>query len=242
MEETKLSGQFATTHWSVVLSAGQNASAQHVEALEKLCRAYWQPIFVFARRKGWSEADAKDLTQQFFARLLARNDFAGVNPGKGKFRTFLLTAFTHFLSNEYDRQKALKRGGDLTFISLDGCASDSSWGVAAPAEESPATAFDVQWAGRILATAFQNLKREMATNGKPKQFEVLKLFLTADGNQESYAAAAASLRTNVASVPMQVSRLRRRFRELVRNEVAQTVSSPVELNEEMRHLFQILNR
>jgi RNA polymerase sigma-70 factor (ECF subfamily) len=242
MEGPKLSGQFATTHWSVVLSAGQNASAQQVEALEKLCQAYWQPIFVFARHKGWSEADAKDLTQQFFARLLARNDFAGVNPVKGKFRTFLLTAFTHFLSNEYDRQMALKRGGNLTFIALTECAADSSWGLAAPAEEPPATAFDVQWAGKILATAVQNLKREMAADGKAKQFEVLKSFLTADGNQGSYAGAAASLRTNVTSVPMQVSRLRRRFRELVRNEVAQTVSSPVELNEEMRHLFQILNR
>lgn len=237
----KPAGQFSTTRWSVVLLAGQTTSPERAAALEKLCRTYWQPIFLFARRKGRGEEDAKDLTQQFFARLLERNDFSGLDPARGKFRTFLLTAFTHFLANEYDRASALKRGGGQKIFSLDEFSPDELGDVAAGAKFSPAILFDLRWAKTILQAAVQQLKQEMAGAGKQMQFDVLKSCLTADAPGD-YAAAAQKLTVEASSVPVLVHRLRQRYRELVRAEVAQTVTSPVELDEEMRHLFEVLNQ
>jgi RNA polymerase sigma-70 factor (ECF subfamily) len=216
----------------VVLLAGQEASPERAAALEKLCRAYWLPICAFARRKGWNEEDAKDLTQQFFVLLLQRNDFSGLDAGKGKFRTFLLAAFTHFMANEYDRANALKRGGGQTFISLDQFPSEQLDGISLADEVSPARIYDLQWARTLLATALRQMKEEMLEAGRAAQFEVLKPFLTTN--------AAAGV--EVSSVLVLVHRLRQRYRELVRAEVAQTVSSPTELEEEMRHLFAVLNQ
>ena len=238
-EVSKTDGQFSTTRWSVVLLAGQLVSPESAAALEKLCRAYWQPVCLFARRKGWSEEDAKDLTQHFFARLIERNDFKGLDPGKGKFRTFLLTAFTHFLANEHDRVNTLKRGGGRTIISLDGFPSDE---IAPATEFSPAMVFDLRWAKTILQTAFEQLKLELSTAGKSAQFDELKQFLTVQAGAGDYTAPAAKLGVEVASVPVLVHRLRQRYRDLVRAEVAQTVTCPTELEEEMRHLFAVLNQ
>ena len=233
----RTASQFATTHWSVVLLAGQETSAERTAALEKLCRAYWQPVCVFARRKGWLEEDAKDLTQQFFADLLARNDFHGLDPAKGKFRTFLLTAFTHFLANEHDRAHALKRGGGK-IISLEEALPDEI-----PSSDcAPATQYDLRWARTILEMAFRLLKEEMTAMNREEQFESLKQFLTANGGADDYAAAAEKLGVKTASVPVLVHRLRQRYRELARNEVLQTVSSPTELAEEMHHLFAVLSQ
>jgi DNA-directed RNA polymerase specialized sigma24 family protein len=233
----KPAGQFATTRWSVVLLAGQEVSPQSAAALEKLCHAYWQPIYLFARRKGWREEDAKDLTQQFFARLLERNDFTGLDPKRGKFRTFLLAAFSHFLANEYDRVNALKRGGGK-IISLDQVPTGE---ISATTELSPATIYDLRWAKTILQTALQQLKTEMSATGKETQFTELKSFLTANAAAGDYAPIARKLDVEVSSMPVLVHRLRQRYRELVRAEVSQTVSSPTELEEEMRHLFAVLN-
>ena len=230
---TKSAGQFATTRWSVVLLAGQEVSPQSAAALEKLCHVYWQPIYLFARRRGWPEEDAKDLTQQFFARLLERNDFTGLDPKKGKFRTFLLAAFTHFLSNEYDRANALKRGGGKT-ISLHEVPTGD---ICHEAELSPATIYDLGWAKTILQTALHELKAEMSAAGKSAQFTELKSFLTSNAAAGDYALVAPRLGVEASSVPVLVHRLRQRYRELVRAEVSQTVTSPTELEEEMRHLF-----
>ncbi len=235
-------GQFSTTRWSVVLLAGQEVSPESATALEKLCRAYWLPICVFARRKGWSEEDAKDLTQQFFARLLERKDFQGLDPARGKFRTFLLAAFTHFLANEYDRANALKRGGGRAIISLDQFPLEE-WGGILPAEEfSPGKLYDLRWAKTILETAFGQLKEEMYQANKQAQYDELKRFLTVNAAAGDYAIVAEKLGVAASSLPMLVHRLRQRYRKLVREEVAQTVSSPVELEEEMRHLFAVLNQ
>lgn len=242
LEDSKPAGQFATTHWSVVLLAGQTRSPQSAAALEKLCRVYWPPIFFFARRKGWSEEDAKDLTQQFFARLLERNDFNGVDPGKGKFRTFLLAAFTHFLANEYDRLAAQKRGGGRQIVSLDEFPPDELPQLDPNGSAAPGQLFDRHWAETILQSALGALKQEMTAAGKQAQFDSLKAYLTAGAEEGGYASAAQTLGVSAASVPVFVHRLRQRYRELVREEVAQTVSSPVELEEEMRHLFEVLNR
>lgn len=232
----KPAARFSTTHWSVVLLAGEESS-ESAAALEKLCRGYWQPVCAFARRRGWGEEDAKDLTQQFFVRLLERNDFQGLDPKRGKFRTFLLAAFTHFLANEYDRSRALKRGGGKV-ISLEELTPDE---LPAAAELSPTAVYDLRWARTVLHAALRRVEEEMVAAGRQGQFNELKRFLTANANPGEYAATAGKLGVDAASVPMLVHRLRQKYHEFVRDEVAQTVSSPIELEEEMRHLFDVLN-
>src|SRR5438046_1553416 len=185
--------QFNTTHWSVVLLAGKAQSPLSSAALEKLCRTYWHPLYAFARRKGCAEEDAKDLTQQFFARLLERNDFASVDPHKGKFRTFLLTSFTHFLCNENDRARAAKRGGGQTMFSLDAMRSDQLEDFAAHAELAPDRVFDLRWAMTVMEQALARLRNELAAAGKGEQFEHLKKFLTEDPGDGEYASVAQRL-------------------------------------------------
>jgi DNA-directed RNA polymerase specialized sigma24 family protein len=235
------SGRFNTTHWSVVLSAGKVHSPQTAEALEKLCRAYWQPLYFFARRKGRNDADAKDSTQQFFSTLLQRNDFVGLDPGQGRFRTFLLVSFTNFLANEYNRANALKRGGGQTVISLDALSEDQIGQYESSPHALPGPAFDRHWAASVLSEALARLKSECATNQKSHQFDLLKPYLTAEGGASDYAGMAEKLAVAPSSVPVLVHRFRQRYRELVREEVAQTLSSPTELEAEMRHLFEVLN-
>ena len=235
-------GQFNTTRWSVVLMAGRTLSPESEAALEKLCRAYWQPVCAFARRKGWNEEDAKDLTQQFFASLLQRKDFSGLDRRKGKFRTFLLSAFTHFLANEYDRATAQKRGGGNTILSLDQFAPDELGNACPATDVAPDTIYDMRWAQTILQAALRQLKEEMSQANKQRQFDELKHFLTANAAAGEYALVAHKLGVEAAAAPVMVHRLRHRYRELVRAEVAQTVSSPLELEEEMKYLFAVLNQ
>ena len=239
-DDARASGQFNTTHWSVVLLAGQAGSTASQTALEKLCRSYWQPVCSFARRKGWGEEDAKDLTQQFFASLLERNDFRGLDPSRGKFRTFLLTSFTHFLANEYDRASALKRGGGRALLSLEELPPDEP-GLASP-EISPGSLYDLRWAQTIVQMALKELTAEMRQAGKEAQFTALRRFLTAGAEAGDYALVAEKIGVESSSVPVMVHRLRQRYRELVRAEVAQTVSSPLELEEEMRYLLAVLSQ
>jgi DNA-directed RNA polymerase specialized sigma24 family protein len=234
--------QFSTTRWSVVLTAGRELSPESEAALEKLCRAYWHPVCSFARRKGWNDEDAKDLTQQFFASLLERKDFSGLDPRKGRFRTFLLTAFTHFLANEHDRATAQKRGGGRTVISLDQFPPDELGKVSPVTAVAPDTIYDVRWAQTILQAALRQLKEGMSRADKQNQFDALKQFLTANAAAGDYALVAQRLGVEEAAAPVLVHRLRQRFRELVRAEVAQTVSSPLEMEEEMRYLFAVLNQ
>jgi RNA polymerase sigma-70 factor (ECF subfamily) len=236
------SGQFRTTRWSVVLLAGQEGSSESTAALEKLCRAYWLPIFFFARRKGWEEEDAKDLTQQFFAQLLARNDFGGLDPRKGKFRTFLLAAFTHFLANAHDRATALKRGSGERTLSLDEFTPDELGDLPSTGAVSAGDLYDQRWAKTILQTALLRLEEEMSDGSKGAVFEALKHFLTVNAAAGDYATLGEQLNVEPSSVPVMVHRLRQRYREVVREEVSQTVTSPTELNEEMRHLFAVLNQ
>ncbi|MGA2244071.1 MAG: ECF-type sigma factor [Verrucomicrobiota bacterium] len=241
-EASRSDGQFNTTHWSVVLLAGQAESAQSAAALESLCRAYWKPIYVFARGRLYSEADAKDLTQHFFYNLLERNDFRGLDPRKGKFRTFLLTAFTHFLANERDRARAHKRGGDKIIVSLDELSPEELVLSNIAKETSAANGFDRQWARSVVKQALESLKAELGAAGKEQQFAVLKEYLAAEAAPGDYAIAAHELGVADSSVAVLVHRLRQRYRQLVRAQVAQTVTSPAELDEEMRYLFEVLNQ
>jgi RNA polymerase sigma-70 factor (ECF subfamily) len=218
--------RFNTTHWSVVLKAGQSPSSESAAALELLCRAYWQSIYVFARCKGCKEEDAKDLTQHFFYNLLERNDFSGLDPRKGKFRTFLLTAFTHFLANEYDRANAHKRGGRKIIVSLDELPNEESGLMDSASEQSAAKLYDLRWARSVVKKALESLKQEMAASGKQGQFETLKIFLTVEAGEGDYAKAAQALNVADASVAVLVHRMRQRYRQLVRAQVAQTITTP----------------
>jgi DNA-directed RNA polymerase specialized sigma24 family protein len=240
-ETGKNAAQFTTTHWSVVMLAGQTGSPESAAALEKLCRLYWPPVYFFARRKGYGDADAKDLTQQFFSLLLTRNDFAGLDATKGKLRTFLLAAFTHFLANEHDRAGALKRGGGQIALPLDDLTDEQMAQFSSAEHFPPAKLFDKNWALTMLGQSLMRLKMEMTQAGKEPQFHLLKAFLTTEGGAADYAEAAQKLGVAPNSVPVLVHRLRQRFRELVRAELAQTVATPSDLDEEMRHLFDVLN-
>lgn len=232
---------FNTTHWSVVLLAGQEQSPQRAEALEKLCRTYWPPLFAFVRRKGFNETDAQDLTQAFFARLLERRDFDTVDPCRGKFRTFLLVAMQHFLANEWDRARAAKRGGGQAIFSLEELREAGASGVEPQSDLSPDKLFDLRWATTVLEQALAELGKEMATAGKARQFELLKTYLTGDPEGGDYAAVASQSGLTTQAIAVAVFRLRQRYRDLVRAEVAHTVSSPAEVEEELRHLFAVLS-
>lgn len=232
---------FATTHWSVVLQAGENHSPQGRAALERLCRTYWLPLYAFLRRQGQSEEDAQDLTQEFFAALLARGDFQTVDARKGKFRTFLLAALTHFLANQRDRARAAKRGGGQPVLSLDTITAEQWQGLEPATTLAPDQLFDQRWAITLLGEALTRLREEMVAAGKARQFDELKSFLTQEPAAGEYAAVAERLGSNAKSLAVTVHRLRLRYRELVRAEVAKTVSSPLEIEEEIRHLSAALN-
>jgi RNA polymerase sigma factor (sigma-70 family) len=233
--------QFNTTHWSVVLLAGKQVSPQSAEALEKLCQTYWPPLYSFIRRQGYRPEDAQDLTQAFFTRLLERHDLDAVDPCKGKFRTFLLTSLTHFLSNERDHANAAKRGGGKAILSLDELRSEQSYQADPASDLSPDKLFDLRWAMTVLEQALTGLRREMEAAGKGGQFEQLKSFLTDEPAEGEYGTVAERLGTSRETLAVTVHRMRRRYQELVRAEVAQTVTNPLDLDAEMQHLFEALS-
>jgi RNA polymerase sigma-70 factor (ECF subfamily) len=231
---------FATTHWSVVIAAGRGDSPQAASALEKLCRAYWLPIYSYVRQRGHSPHDALDLAQGFFALLLERNDFAAANPHRGRFRSFLLAALNHFLANQHDRAMAAKRGGGKVFISLDDDTVEKRYQLEPITELSPDKIYERRWALAVMEQAMNVLSAEFTQSGKARQFELLKKFLTSEAGPAEYAAIGHELGLTEGAVAVSVYRLRQRYRELVRIEVAQTVASPLEIEDEMRHLLSLL--
>lgn len=232
---------FATTHWSVVLTARESAAPQAKAALEKLCQTYWYPLYAYIRRQGHAPPDAQDLTQEFFGRLLEKNYLEAVQREKGKFRSFLLASLNHFLANERQRARAAKRGGGRVIISLDDTA-ENLYALEPAATASPEDIFDKRWAIALLEQAFAGLRAEFLATGKGQIFDRLKTFLAEAGASGDYAPVAAQLGMSANSVAVAVHRLRHRYRELVRAEVAHTVSSPDEIEGEMRHLFAALAR
>ncbi|MGO8764458.1 MAG: RNA polymerase sigma factor [Limisphaerales bacterium] len=228
---------FATTQWTVVLAAGDRRSPESSRALEELCRAYWFPLYAYVRRHGHSREDAEDLTQAFFSRLLEKNFLADLDSGRGKFRAFLLAALKHFLANEWDRSQRQKRGGGQTHLSLDWKTADSEFQVAATNELPPDQAFDREWALALLAQVIERLQNEFAADGKSRLFEHLKIFLTAGKGEISHAVLAQKLDMNETAVRVAVHRLRKRYRQLLRREIAQTLTDPAMVDEEMRALF-----
>ena len=223
---TTPAGRFTATRWSVVLTAGRGQSC----ALEELCRLYWYPLYAYVRRRGYEAHEAEDLTQEFFARLLAKNYLADVNREKGKFRSFLLASLKHFLANEWDKARAKKRGGGQTLVSLD---AETRYR-AEPADELSADKLlDRQWALALLEQVLARLEVETDAT----QFAALKPFLTADKEAIPYADVAGQLGTSEGAVKVAVHRLRQRYRALLREEISHTVASAAEVEDEIRHLF-----
>ena len=230
---------FTTTHWSVVLTARQGASPEADAALERLCRAYWYPLYAYVRQ-GHSPHDAQDLTQEFFARLLEKNYLASVDREKGKFRSFLLASLNHFLANERDRANAAKRGGGRVLISLDETVAEDLYRLEPSSNLSPEKDFEKRWAVALLDQAFVKVRDEFVAAGKGQIFERLKMFLADATGCGDYAALTAELGMSANAIAVVVRRMRQRYRELVRAEIANTVASPDEIDDEMGHLFAVL--
>jgi len=210
--------------------------------MAQLCQAYWYPLYAYVRRKGYLASDAQDLTQEFFARLLAGNYVAGADQRKGKFRSFLLGCLEHFLAKQWRRAHAQKRGGGQPAFSLDEIDAESRY-LLEPAEELTAEAiFDRRWAETLLDQAMGRLREECRAQAKGLLFEKVEPFLCDDGSAESYAEIRASLGMGESALKMAVHRMRRRYGELVRSEIAQTVSAPQAVEEELRYLFAILRQ
>ena len=220
-----------------MLAAGQRHTSQSDGALEELCRAYWFPLYAYVRRRGHNKEDAEDLVQAFFARFLAKNHLTGLNAERGRFRAFLLASLKHFLANEWDKVQAQKRGGGVAPLSLDWQTADTKFQVAATNEPSPDKAFDREWALALLAKVIERLQQESAADGKAKLFAELKSFLMAGKNETAQSEVAKALGMEEGAVRVAVHRLRKRYRVLLRDEIAQTLADESSVDEEMRALF-----
>ena len=231
---------FATTHWSVVLAAGSIAAPQVTTALEKLCQTYWYPLYAYLRRRGHSEHDAQDLTQGFFAHLLERRAFERVDRDKGRFRSFLLASMNYFLSNERDRAMAQKRGGGHTVVSLDADDAEQRYRLEPVDMRTPENIFEHRWAMTLLDQVLVRLNEEFICADKDELFDHLKPFLVEADGEQTYAEAARQTSLSEDAFKKAVQRMRRRYHELFREEIAQTVASPDEVEEELRHLCAVL--
>lgn len=220
-----------------MLAAGRRHTPQSDHALEELCRTYWFPLYAYVRRRGHTKEDAEDLVQAFFARFLEKNYLEGLSAERGRFRAFLLASLKHFLANEWDKSQRQKRGGGTAHLSLDWQTADTQFQVAATQEPSPDRAFDREWAVALLAKVIERLHAEYEGEGRGKQFAELKVFLTAGKGALSHAEAARALGLDEGAVRVAVHRLRKRYRQLLRDEIAQTLADPAAVDEEMRALF-----
>jgi RNA polymerase sigma factor (sigma-70 family) len=234
-------GTFVRTQWSDVLKAASD-SQDATQAFERLAKAYWHPLYAFVRRRGYQPADADDLVQGFFEFLIAKKPLESVDPAKGRFRAFLRTVLCNFLANQQASQKAQKRGGGRLPVPLDDLPPNAQADAGLAVDCSPDEVFDADWAETLVGHAVSQLKAEYETAGRASVFEKLNPFLSPLGGQASYATVARDLDMSEDAVRMAVNRLRRRFRELLRARIAETVSSQEDLTEEYRYLSQVLTR
>ncbi len=232
--------QFCTTHWSVVLAAGKTSSPGSGDALELLCRTYWYPLYAYVRRSGHRPEDAQDLVQEFFARFLEKKYLRHADRNRGRFRTFLLTSLKHFLVNDWIKQNREKRGGNRQILSLDEEMAESRLASERAAEQLPDTLYDRGWALVVLEQAMAALKAEVEQSGKRNLFDRLKGFVWGENSGLSYAVMAEQLGMTEGAVKVVVHRLRQRFGELLRAEIEQTVSTPSEVEAELRHLVAVI--
>lgn len=233
---------FLTTRWSVVLEARDQASPGSARALESLCQTYWYPLYVYVRRQGHDAHDAQDLTQAFFARLLEKNYLLSVDREKGRFRAFLITAMKRFLLNEWDKTSAQKRGGGIAALSLDAETAEHRYLLEPAAPENADFAYERRWALTLLEQAMAKLRADYEGSGRGSEFEILKVHLVADRGEVSYTEIAAVLQTSEGAARVALHRLRKRFRQLFREEITDTVSNPADVDDEVRHIVSILSR
>jgi RNA polymerase sigma-70 factor (ECF subfamily) len=232
---------FQTTHWTVVLRAGEADAPFAQQALSGFCEAYWPPLYSFLRHRGHPSADAQDLVQGFFAHLLEQNTLSRADQQKGRLRTFLLGSLENFLCNEYDRARALKRGGDRQILSIEEHLPEAEAAMFATSHLTDAACYDLVWASNIVARAWQNLQNAFEAEGKAEWLDELRPFIAGGGaTPPSQEEAAVRLGVPIATLRTWLWRLRQRFRESLRAEVASTVSDPGDVDQELRHLYQIL--
>jgi DNA-directed RNA polymerase specialized sigma24 family protein len=232
---------FATTRWSVVLSAGESDSTRAVASLEQLCQTYWRPLYIYIRRRGHNEADAKDLTQAFFAWVIDRNWFARADRQRGRFRTFLLTSASSFLANEWDKSQTQKRGGGRVF-SVPFTAADDGYAWEPTDRTTPEQSFEWRWAMTLLDKVMNRLAADYETQGNAHLFRVLKPCLLGERNAQPYKTLATQLNATEGSIKVAVHRLRQNYRTLLRAEIADTVNNADEVDDELRQLFTVLGR
>jgi RNA polymerase sigma factor (sigma-70 family) len=231
---------FPTTHWSVVLSVGDAQSSASQDALEKLCRAYWYPLYAFVRRRSYGVEEAKDLTQGFFERLLEKSVLEIAARDRGRFRSFLLTLLKHFLADEHFRQAALKRGGSVTFVTFEEAEAEVRFQAGLAVAVSPERSFDQAWAQSVMGNALRQLRLEQEADGKAELFDSLKPFLARRAREGEYSELGQRLGLNAHAMAEAVSRLRQRYRECVRMEIAHTVATQAKIDEEMHYLIEVL--
>lgn len=232
--------RFVTTQWSIVLAAKGHQGTAGRDALEALCRAYWYPLYAYVRRQGHTPEDAADLTQEFFARLLEKDWLADVTRTKGRFRSFLLAAMTHFLANEYDKARARKRGGGCRIVPLEIETAETRYRLEPTDPVTPEQLYERQWALTLLDQVLAQLQAEYTQAGKAGLFASLKPCLAGRHESQPYADLAAGLSMTEGAVRVAVHRLRSRYREVLRVQISQTVSSPEEIEPEIRHLMRVL--
>lgn len=232
---------FPTTPWGLVLAAGITATIESADALSQLCEAYWYPLYVYVRRNGHSIEDAQELTQEFFARILEKHYFRDADRERGRFRNFLLASLKHFLANEWDRARAEKRGGKKIPISLDAASAEERYRLEPADHVTPEKIFDRRWALTLLNRTMVRLQQEYGSVSKNDLFDKIKDFLSGSNPRGGYQSAARELRMTEGAFKVAVHRARRRFGELLRNEVAGTVASPEEVQDELRYLLAALD-
>jgi RNA polymerase sigma-70 factor (ECF subfamily) len=232
---------FATTHWSVVLTAGRTDTVRAEGALARLCQTYWYPLYAYVRRRGYSAEDAQDLTQEFFARLLERQSLASADPNRGRFRSFMLGVMNHFLADEWNRARAQKRGGGATMLPLQFDTAETRYGHEPVDQTTPEQNYERRWAMALLAEVLRRLGEEYKEEGRAELFAELNPCLVGERMAQPYAELAARLGVNEGTIKTAVHRLRQRYRQLLREEIAHTVAEPGEVEAEMRHLFMVLS-
>ena len=232
--------QFPTTRWTLVVAAGDPHRKEARSALASLCEGYWYPLYAYLRRRGYPADQAQDLTQEFFMRVLEGRYLDRANPEKGRFRAFILTSLKFFVADEGDRQRAHKRGGGLV-VSLEFSSGEERYQREPAHDETPERLFERRWALSVLDQVVEKLRSEFVQNGRPEDFERLKIFLLGQSDAP-YAALAQELKTSEGALKVAIHRLRKRYRELFRQEIADTVADPTEVESELRHLAAVLTR
>ena len=231
---------FRTTHWPIVLAAGDSASPDKTQALNRLCRSYWYPLYGYVRQRGYTEHDAQDLTQAFFAHMLKGDGLRNVGQRKTRFRSFLLTAISNFLADEHDRRSAQKRGGKETIISFDAHEAEERYQLEPVHSETPERIFDRRWGTTLLDCTLKRLEDEFIADGKAALLEQLREFIIDGATDRTYAQAGAAIGMSEEAVKKAAQRMRHRYQAILREEIAHTVTTTGEIDEELRHLWSVL--